>query len=211
MASGLPHAQWNNGDVDDPAAVDLAEVRRWYAERGVPWGLRLPAGAQWPHGRRLFTKRLMAATAETFVPEPVLPSLRIRAADPADVDTVVGVDAIAFESPVEVERAWMRPLFGQDQVTVAVAEWGGEPVGTGYSLLTQGDGGHCLYVAGIAVLPHARRRGVAGALSSWLLTRGSEAGADLAHLHPDTDEAESVYRRLGFTHVTDLDIYVDMA
>jgi hypothetical protein len=27
MASGLPHSQWNNGDVVDPAAVDLEAVR----------------------------------------------------------------------------------------------------------------------------------------------------------------------------------------
>jgi tRNA-dihydrouridine synthase len=26
MASGLPHPQWNNGDIDDPAAVDLDTV-----------------------------------------------------------------------------------------------------------------------------------------------------------------------------------------
>src|SRR4051812_25374271 len=46
-ASGLPHPQWNSGDVDDPGLVDVDAVRRWYADRGVPWGLRLPAGAPW--------------------------------------------------------------------------------------------------------------------------------------------------------------------
>jgi hypothetical protein len=47
MASGPPHAQWNNGDVTDPALVPWAEVRSWYAARadgaGVPWGVRVPA------------------------------------------------------------------------------------------------------------------------------------------------------------------------
>ncbi|MDX6233044.1 MAG: hypothetical protein QOH68_2044, partial [Nocardioidaceae bacterium] len=27
MANGLPHPQWNNGDVTDPAVVDLGVVR----------------------------------------------------------------------------------------------------------------------------------------------------------------------------------------
>ena len=42
MASGLPHAQWNSGDVSDPTRVDVETVRDWYASRahgrGVPWG-----------------------------------------------------------------------------------------------------------------------------------------------------------------------------
>ena len=38
MATGLPHPQWNNGDVDDPAEVDVDAVRDWYAAVGVPWG-----------------------------------------------------------------------------------------------------------------------------------------------------------------------------
>src|SRR3954467_6298632 len=51
MASGLPHPQWNSGDVTDPRAVHLAAVKDWYADLGVPWGVRVPAGAEWPHGR----------------------------------------------------------------------------------------------------------------------------------------------------------------
>jgi GNAT superfamily N-acetyltransferase len=58
------------------------------------------------------------------------------------------------------------------------------------------------------VLPHARRRGVASAVTEWLLDRGAAAGAQLAHLHPDTDEAARIYARLGFVEVDGLDIYV---
>ena len=36
-ATGLPHPQWNNGDVDDPAAVDVGAVRDWYDALRVPW------------------------------------------------------------------------------------------------------------------------------------------------------------------------------
>src|SRR4051794_3418686 len=43
-ATGLLHAQWNNGDVDDPTRVDIDAVRSWYAALGVPWGMRVPEG-----------------------------------------------------------------------------------------------------------------------------------------------------------------------
>ncbi|HEX2400992.1 MAG TPA: hypothetical protein VHJ79_13575 [Mycobacterium sp.] len=50
MASGLPHPQWNNGDVFAPELVDIGAVGRWFAERGVPWGVRVPAGMRSPYG-----------------------------------------------------------------------------------------------------------------------------------------------------------------
>ena len=43
MASGLPHAQWNGADVTGPDA-DLEGARAFYAERGLPWGVRVPEG-----------------------------------------------------------------------------------------------------------------------------------------------------------------------
>jgi hypothetical protein len=53
-----------------------------------------------------------------------------------------------------------------------------------------------------------RRRGIGGAVSSWLLTAGFDGGAQLAHLHPDSEEAARIYRRLGFVDVDGLDIYL---
>jgi len=57
MASGLPHPQWNNGDVTEAAAVDIERVREWYAELGMPWGVRVPSDQTWSLGRHLFAKR----------------------------------------------------------------------------------------------------------------------------------------------------------
>ncbi|MFC8190143.1 GNAT family N-acetyltransferase [Cellulomonas sp. NPDC057328] len=211
MASGLPHAQWNNGDVTDPDLVDVEAVRAWYARRDAPWGLRVPAGAPWPHGRLLFRKRLMLLHAADLVPAPAVPGLVVRAATPADLDVVARVDAIAFDGDAEVEAAWMRPLLASDRGTVALAELDGRPVGTASCLRTDGRAGPAAYLAGVAVLPDARRRGVAAAVSGWLLTRAAAAGARVAHLHPDTDAAARVYARLGFTEVGGLDVYVDVA
>lgn len=213
MATGLSHPQWNNGDVHDPGAVDLEHVRRWYADLGVPWGLRLPAGAPWPHGRRLFTKRLMGLLPDGFrAARAVAGTWPCAVAGPGDVDDVLRVDTVAFESPDEVERPWLAPLLTQPTVTVLLIRAAdGRAVATGYSVLTDGDAGPALYVAGIGVLPEWRGRGLGARISSQLVERGFEAGARLAHLHPDTDAAARIYSRLGFAEVDGLDIYVDVA
>ncbi|MFS0703944.1 GNAT family N-acetyltransferase [Cellulomonas sp. 179-A 9B4 NHS] len=211
MASGLPYAQWNNGDVTDPGLVDVDAVRAWYARLDVPWGLRVPAGAPWPHGRLLFRKRLMLLHAADLVRAPAVPGLVVRAATPDDLDVVARVDATAFDGDAAVEAAWMRPLLVSERATVAVAELDGRPVGTASCLRTDGRAGPAAYLAGVAVLPEARRRGVAAAVSGWLLDRAVAAGARVAHLHPDSDLAARVYARLGFTEVDGLDVYVEVA
>jgi GNAT superfamily N-acetyltransferase len=208
MASGLPHPQWNNGDVTDVARVDVAEVAAWYAARGVPWGVRVPAGEPWPHGRLLFGKRLMGLTR--LRPAPEVPGLRVRAASPADLEAVLHVDSVAFRCEPAQERPWVEPHLSADRVTVALALLGDDPVGTAYLLRSDGRAGPAAYLAGVAVLPEARRRGVGAATSSWLVARALADGADLAHLHPDDDAAARIYGRLGFVEVPGFDVYVDL-
>ncbi len=60
------------------------------------------------------------------------------------------------------------------------------------------------------MLPSARGRGIGASLTSWLLARGFAGGAELAHLHPDTDAAVRLYERFGFAEVDGLDVYVDL-
>jgi GNAT superfamily N-acetyltransferase len=215
MASGIGHPQWNNADVDDPSAADVEAMREWYAAIGVPWGVRVPAGATWPHGRFLFRKRLMGLALSGFgrpaanSPPGGQNRVVIRQARPDDLDTVLHIDSIGFEvADAGLERRWIEPHLYGEHIDVALAELEGEPVGTGYALHSDGRAGSALYVGGVAVLPHARRRGVASAVTEWLLDRGAAAGAQLAHLHPDTDEAARIYARLGFVEVDGLDIYV---
>ena len=78
-----------------------------------------------------------------------------------------------------------------------------------YTVRSDGWAGPALYLAGVTVLPEARQRGIAGAISAWLLTRGTAAGARVAHLHPDSDQAARVYARLGFDEVDGFNVYVD--
>jgi predicted GNAT family acetyltransferase len=59
----------------------------------------------------------------------------------------------------------------------------------------------------VAVAEHARQRGAAAAMTSWLVRRGPAAGAELAHLHADSAQAERIFARLGFEEAGELDVY----
>jgi ribosomal protein S18 acetylase RimI-like enzyme len=214
MASGLPHAQWNSGDVTDPALVDLDRVRAWYAGRaqggGVPWGLRVPAGVAVRDGRLLFRKRCMALLPDRLSAVKTPPRVEIRIAGSTDVDVVARVDATAFGDPVARTRPWIEPHLGAPGFTVALAALDSEPAGVATAILTDDRAGRSVGIFGVAVLEHARNRGIGGALTSWLLERGFAAGAALAHLNPDTEAAARLYARLGFVETAGLDVYVDV-
>jgi GNAT superfamily N-acetyltransferase len=209
MASGLAHPQWNSADVTGPYA-DLDGAREFYAARGVDWGVRVPAGMPWTAGRRLFRMPLMGLLPGQLRTPPAVDGLALRAAGPDDLETVLAVDTSAFGSDPDLYRPWTAPHLSAPQITVALAELDGEPVGTAYTLRSDGPAGPAVFLAGVAVIAGARRRGVAAAMSVWLLRGAFAGGARLAHLHPDTDAAARVYARLGFREAGALDIYVDL-
>jgi ribosomal protein S18 acetylase RimI-like enzyme len=152
----------------------------------------------------------MAMPRAAFVPAPAVAGLALRPAGPADLPTVLHIDSTVFGlDPVDNTR-WLEPLLSAEVADVALAALDGEPAGTAYTLRSDGAGGAAVYLAGVAVLPRARRRGVGAALSSWLLERGFAAGTELAHLNPDSDEAARLYERLGFVDTPGLDVYVEI-
>ena len=209
MAAGFEAPGVNSGDVTGPDP-DLDAARAFYASRGVTWGLRVPLGLPWRHGRLLFRRRLMAVPRAAFRPASAVPGLTLRRAGAADLAGVLHVDSTVFELDPTDNTQWLEPLLAAERADVVLAELDGEPAGTAYTLRSDGAGGPALYLAGVAVLAGARRRGVGAAVSSWLLERGFAAGADLAHLNPDSEEAARLYRRLGFTETPGLDVYVDI-
>ena len=210
MASGLPYAQWNAGDVTDPELVDLDAVRAWYAARTVPWGLRVPPDLDWPHGRLALRKRCMGLRADAFAPAPCAPGVTIRQAVPGELELVARIDATAFGDPIEPNLGWVAPQLGAEGFRHVLALLDGEPVGVATGVRTSGAGGETVGVFGVGVLQEARRRGIGSVLTSSLVRWGFDGGAALAHLNPETDDAARLYTRLGFTEVTGLDIYVDM-
>jgi ribosomal protein S18 acetylase RimI-like enzyme len=209
MAAGFEADGVNSGDVMGPDP-DLEAAHAFFAERGVRFGLRVPEEMPWEHGRLLFRRRLMALDREAFRPAPAVPGLELRIAGGDDLPTALHIDSTAFGLDPEENRRWLGPLLSAAQVEFALATLDGEPVGTAYVLRSDGAAGPSGYVAGVAVLPDARRRGVGAGISSWLLERAFAAGAELAHLNPDTDGAARIYGRLGFAETSGHDIYIDL-
>jgi ribosomal protein S18 acetylase RimI-like enzyme len=203
-SSGLPAPQWNTADVTGPDA-DLDAARAFFG--ALPWGFRVPAGMDWQVGRRLFSQPLMTLAAGTLRPPPEVAGLEIRAAGPEDIDTVLAVDGAAFGSDPEEGRRWAAPHLDSPRILTVLAVLGGEPVATAYTIRSDGEAGPALLLAGVGVVPAARRRGIAAHVSAHLLARGFAGGAAFAHLHADTPGAARVYRRLGFRDAGAIDIY----
>jgi len=214
MASGLPHAQWNNGDVTQPDEVPWDDVRAWYAARadgqGVPWGVQVHAGTALRYGRPLFRKRCMALDATRFRPASSAFGAAIRVANTEDAGTVSRIDAEAFETPIAQARLWIEPQLHAARFTVALAVQDDTPVGIATAVRTDGRAGPCVGIFGVAVKEPARGRGIGSAITSWLVERAFAAGATLAHLNPDSEAAARLYWRLGFKETAGLDIYTDL-
>lgn len=211
MASGLPHPAYNNADVVDPGAVDLEAVGAWYAERGVPWGVRVPAGSSWTAGRHLFRKRLLGLVPEDFVAAATVPGLDVTVAGTADLAEVVEVDVAAFGGEAEGVSPWLGPILADGSAEVLLARLEGRPVAAAYVIATEGEAGPAGYLGGVGVVPAARRRGIAGDVSARLVGSALERGVGLVHCHPDHGEAARVYERIGFRPAGGLDVYVDLA
>jgi GNAT superfamily N-acetyltransferase len=208
MAAGFDAKGVNSGDVVGPDP-DVEAARAFFGAR--PWGLRVPIGQPWQGGRWLLQRRLMALERERFRPAPPVRGLIVRRAGADDLPAVLRIDSTAFGLDLGENERWLRPLLAPaESIVFALATLDGEPVGSAYTLRTDGAAGACLYLAGVAVLPEARRRGIGAALSAWLLERGLAAGAELAHLNPDTDAAARLYARLGFAETPGHDIYTDL-
>jgi GNAT superfamily N-acetyltransferase len=214
MASGIEQAQWNGGDVHDVGRLEVAAVAAWYAKladgKGLPWGLRVPEGVRISGCKLLLRQRCMAVTPERFhvLPAPgAPPAIDLELAGPADVDAVTAVDAAAFGGDAALLRRWIAPQLGAPGFTVALARLRGKPVGAATAVHTRSLAGAALGLFGVGVVPHLRRRGIATALTAWLIARGWADGATLAHLNPATDEATRLYTRLGFVETAGIDIY----
>ena len=209
-AAGFEAAGVNSADVTGPDP-DLEAAREFYARHGVTWGVRVPAEMPWERGRLLFRRRLMALERAEFVAAPAVEELELAKAGSAELEAVLRIDSDAFGLDPGENRRWLEPLLAaEERIDFALAALDGEPVASAYSMRTDGAAGPCLYLAGVAVLASARRRGVGAAMSSWLLERGFAGGAELAHLNPDTDAAARLYGRLGFTELPGHDIYIEL-
>lgn len=201
-SSGLPPVSWNNGDVHGPDP-DLAAAREFFG--GLKWGMRVPAGERFPHGRLKFRMPLMALERPAFAAAPEVPGLELREATAEDLETVVALDTAAFgDGDADLARRWFPAHFEAPEIRTVLGVVEGEAVATAFTVRTDGWAGPALYLGGVGVLPPYRGRGIGAGVSSWLL----EDPFELAHLWPDTAQAARLYGRLGFRHASALDVYV---
>lgn len=212
MATGLPRPQWNNADVVGPVVCDevvMARVRAWFADRRVPWGVRVPEGQSWPYGRKLLTKRVMAAQLDRQPAAADLEGVEVRVAGTADLQTYARVDAAAFDEEVQPTADFTRPMLGAAGFRTLLAVRGGRPAGVAYAIRSDGAGGPSIGIFGVGVLVGHRRLGIGRALTAHLMRWGRESGADLAWLNPDDAAAARLYATLGFREMPGFDVYVD--
>ena len=81
MATGLAKEWFNTADVFSPDA-DADAIARFYAARGLRYGVRVPAGMAWPHGTRVLRLRLMFVGLEALAAVEPPPAVRVDVAAP---------------------------------------------------------------------------------------------------------------------------------
>ncbi len=112
------------------------------------------------------------------------------------------MEQVGFGSEQEIaERFYAAASYPVEGGRSFVAWDGEEPVGMAAAYLHEG----AIGIFGVAVVPAARRRGIASALS---VIAARAFPADLAWLHTDDAQARSVYERLGFREVAQWEVWI---
>jgi len=194
---------------DASAAMEAAE--REFVQRGHPIGIDLQVGrnpgvdeAVRSMGLiRIIERPGMALDVDAVPEAPVPHGIEIRpVTSDEDVRGLVEVGVQAFGDDPEVGMScYGVSSRGVDGARGFIAWRGEEPVGIATGYLHEGAVG----VMGVAVVPGARTLGLGSALTVQAARAFPEG--DLAWLHP-SDEARSMYGRLGFGPVADHEIWI---
>jgi ribosomal protein S18 acetylase RimI-like enzyme len=178
---------------DRPIGVDIAVGRHPSVDRAIrEIGLR-----------RLFAWPGMAVDVADLPAAAVPDGIRVEpVTDERGGAAIAHVEQVGFDSEPEVaERFYAAASYGVEGGRSFVAWDGEEPVGMVAAYLHEGAVG----ILGVAVVPIARRRGIASALSVFA---ARAFPADLAWLHTNDPEARSVYERLGFRDVAAWEVWI---
>jgi ribosomal protein S18 acetylase RimI-like enzyme len=202
-------------EPSDPAAA-LAAAEAEFRKRGRPFGMDVAAGR---HPRvdeavrsagyaLLFSWPAMAVAVDDLPERPLPEGVRVAPVrDEAETSAVARVER-ALLDPTEpdsgiAERFYGPASYGADGARTFVAWEGDEPVGIASAHLRAGAVG----ILGVGVVPSARRRGIASALS---VIAARAFPADLAWLHA-AEDGRSLYARLGFRQVAEWEVWVRRA
>jgi GNAT superfamily N-acetyltransferase len=195
----------------DPVAAFTA-VEQVFRERGLPIGVDIAVGRHPSVDRAireigltlLFAWPGMAVDVADL-PAAVLPDgIRVEpVTDERSAAAISHVEQVGFGSEREIaERFYAAASYEVEDRGRAFVAWeGDEPVGMVAAYLHEG----AIGIFGVAVVPAARRRGIASALS---VIAARAFPADLAWLHTDDAQARSVYERLGFREVAQWEVWI---
>jgi ribosomal protein S18 acetylase RimI-like enzyme len=194
---------------DPPSALAAAEAE--FRKRDRVFGMDVSVGRH-PNVDRavrsagfslLFSWSAMAVSVDEL-PERSFPEgVRVEpVSDARGAAAVATVDQVAFDDGPEIaERFYAPGSYGVDGARSFVAWEGDEPVGIAAAHLRDGAVG----IFGVGVVPGARRRGIASALS---VIAARAFPSDLAWLHAGDDDARAFYERLGFHEVVEWEVWV---
>jgi GNAT superfamily N-acetyltransferase len=194
------------------AAAALRTAESAFEDRGMSFGIDLQVGRHPEVDRevdamglvRIIERPGMVADPRSLRPADLPPDVSIKSVETdADVEGIVEVGVAAFDDDPAVGRAFYGAgARGRPDVKVFLAMRGADPVGiaSGY----RAEDGATVGVMGVGVVPEMRGKGLGSALT--VLAARSFPGADLAWLHP-SDEARSMYARLGFRSVADWEVW----
>jgi ribosomal protein S18 acetylase RimI-like enzyme len=195
--------------ADPVAAFTAAELA--FRERDRPIGVDVAPGRHPSVDaaiREIGLTRLFAwpgmAVDVAALPEAVLPDgIRVEpVTDERGAAAIAHVEQVGFGSEREIaERFYAASSYPVEGGRSFVAWDDEEPVGIAAGYLHEG----AIGVFGVAVVPSARRRGIASALS---VIAARAFPADLAWLHTDDAQARSVYERLGFREVAQWEVWI---
>ncbi len=189
-ATGLPVPWWNGAHLTSPDGLaHLPAAAAWFRERGLPWGLLVPAELDVePPGGSWVTDHPVMMRGLSGLPPAEDVALRWDAADDA-----AAVQAVGFDTTPNLSRDFVLPKTRGAACRLVVGYVGGEPVAT--ATLVQVDGVAGVY--GVAALPEHRRRGLGRAVTLAVLHAAADNGCDLAFLNT-SPMAHGVYASLGF-------------
>lgn len=148
---------------------------------------------------------LLVCTPQTWADVPGPVALDVRRLTPASSDDEIAASInVGSRGFGEVDReanaeriADMRRRLGMGSAYF-VAWLKGEPVGVGaYTVPLDG----FTELVGIATLPEARRRGIAGAVTAEMARHAFQEGVRTAFLTAADDDASRVYQRAGFYRI----------
>jgi GNAT superfamily N-acetyltransferase len=187
------------GDPGCPLPDALAEVRAWYAERGLPARLAVPLPAQAPADHTAARLGWVPELDAEVLTAPVTPG----PADPGPADPGVLLSPTptpAWEAAYRargVPPVGRRVLTAPSTVTFASLVLAGTTAAIGRGVVLDG----WLGVAAVEVLPAYRRRGYARRILAVLAGWGAGHGAGRCYVQVDAANAPALalYAELGFT------------